>query len=66
MPEQGPVRERNTLILGTCVAGKTITAQALGLAVRKNFDGDLALALRRLEELEALLEDLMARVEEHP
>jgi len=42
-------------------------AEALGLtrAAWRNLTGDPALAERRLNELEQLLEDLMARLEEH-
>jgi predicted transcriptional regulator len=42
-------------------------AEMLGLtrAAGRHVDADPGLAVRRLDELERLLEDLMARLEEH-
>lgn len=40
-------------------------AIALVRGARRNIDDDPEMAFRRLDELERLLEDLMARLEEH-
>jgi hypothetical protein len=52
---------------GTVAVTYAELAETLGLtrAARRHVDADPELAVRRLDELERLLEDLMARLEEH-
>jgi len=55
------------MIDGTVGVDYRWLAEALGLvrAGRRNISADPDLAERRLDELERLLEDVMARLEEH-